>query len=72
MRRMLMDVEADGGIIVLDDESRWAVSPGDMPTVCTWMPTAVLEIRTSKGSGLYSYRVVNREIDVSVWAEPAT
>ena len=72
MRRMLMEVEADGQIIVLDDESRWEVSPGDMPTVCTWMPTAVLEIRTSKSNGLYPYRVVNREIDVSAWARPLT
>lgn len=72
MRRMLMEVQADGGIIVLDDESRWEVNPGDMPTACTWMPTAALEIRTSKSTDMYSYRVTNREIDVSVWARPLT
>ncbi len=65
MKRMLMGVNE--AILVLDDESRCEVSPGDIPTICTWIPTATVEIHRTNSNAPYSYRVVNCEISVTVW-----
>jgi hypothetical protein len=70
MKRMLMEVNDDGTTLTLDDGSRWEVNPGDIPTVCTWIPRAELDVRRASGSDMYFYVVKNLEIDVTVRARP--
>ena len=69
VRNTLIEVSADCSRLSLLDGSTWEVNPGDMPTVATWIPTAELEIKRS-GSGLYSHKVTNLEIDVDIRARP--
>ena len=44
----LLDVENDGEIVVLLDGRRFLVEPGDMPTACTWSPTASILLGSSR------------------------
>jgi hypothetical protein len=47
---MLHEVINDGEKISLMDDSVWWINPGDIPTVCTWIPTAEIEISPSDDS----------------------
>jgi hypothetical protein len=64
---MLNEVINDGEKIILMDGSIWNINPGDMPTVCTWMPTAEIEISVSDDS-VFDYTLTNKGIGVSVTA----
>ncbi|MHC4165894.1 MAG: hypothetical protein ACYSWQ_02930 [Planctomycetota bacterium] len=44
---MLQEVINDGEKISLMDGSVWWINPTDMSTVCTWLPTAEIEISSS-------------------------
>lgn len=41
---MLIEVSDDCERLILDDGSQWSVQPGDMPTICTWLPTSDISI----------------------------
>ncbi len=64
---MLNEVMNDGEKISLMDGSLWLVNPGDMPTVCTWISTAEIEVSTSNDS-VFNYTLTNKNIGVSVMA----
>jgi len=64
---MLNEVMNNGEKISLMDGSLWLVNPGDMPTVCTWIPTAEIEVSTSNDS-VFNYTLTNKNIGVSVMA----
>jgi len=49
------------------DGSVWEINPGDMPTVCTWIPTAEIEI-IKEDDSIYPYKLINKEIDVEIRA----
>jgi len=65
---MLIEVLDDGAALMLDDGSRWDVSPGDIPTVSTWSPTAALQIAVKYCHGVTSARILNRENNVAIHA----
>ena len=64
---MLNEVMNNGEKISLMDGSLWLVNPGDIPTVCTWIPTAEIEVSTSNDS-VFNYTLTNKNIGVSVIA----
>lgn len=49
MKAMLRKVNLDTGELITFDGERYFINPGDLPTCCTWTPTAELEINVSKG-----------------------
>jgi hypothetical protein len=62
---MLNEVINDGEKISLMDGSIWQINPGDMPTVCTWTPTAEIEI-SSNDDSTFDHTLTNKNINVSV------
>lgn len=62
---MLNEVINDGEKISLMDGSIWQINPGDMPTVCTWIPTAEIEI-SSNDDSTFDHTLTNKNINVSV------
>ena len=60
MKTMLLEVNLDTGELITVDGERYLVDPGDLPTCCTWTPTAELEINESKGY------IKNLECDVTI------
>jgi hypothetical protein len=70
MRQMLIEVLRDARLLVLEDDSRWSVNPGDSPTCCTWTPTAPLEVKETDDPGMFPYIIENRENGASVLARP--
>lgn len=66
MKRFLAEVAEDGAALIPDDGSRWDVSPGDAPTVITWMPTAELAIRPHRSNDPFAWQAVNREINITI------
>ena len=49
MKKILLEVNLDTGELITMDGCRYHVNPGDLPTCCTWIPTAELEINVEKG-----------------------
>ena len=37
--RLAIEIKDDGLVVVLEDGSRWAISPGDNTKTLTWYPT---------------------------------
>jgi len=68
MEQMLMDIVNDGEKLVLMDGSEWMINPGDMPTVCTWIPTVTIKIEETDNNDMFSYKLTNLNIDVTVYA----
>ena len=62
---MLNEVINDGEKISLMDGSIWQINPGDMPTVCTWIPTAEIEM-SSNDDSTFDHTLTNKNINVSV------
>jgi len=62
---MLNKIIDDGEKITLMDGSVWSINPGDTPTVCTWIPTAEIEISESNDS-VFDHILTNKNIGVSV------
>lgn len=60
MRALLLEVNLDTGELITLDGEKYLVNPGDLPTCCTWTPTAELEI--NKGRGY----IKNLECDVTI------
>jgi hypothetical protein len=65
---MLIKVSVNSGTLKLDDGSRWSVTPGDMPTICTWIPTATIRIELIAPDSTWPYELTNTGIDISVRA----
>jgi len=55
----LLEVEKDGEELVLLDGRRLMVNPGDIPTVCIWLPTTELEITENNNEGMFSVIIRN-------------
>jgi hypothetical protein len=70
MNRILLEVIDDSATLVMEDGSRWALNPGDMPRCCTWPPTAPLDIKRTSAFEIFPYTIVNREAGVSSSARP--
>jgi len=60
LRAMLLEVNLETCELITLDGRRYLVNPGDLPTCCTWTPTAELEINTSKRY------IKNLECDVTI------
>jgi len=60
LRAMLLEVNLDNGELITLDGKKYLVNPVDLPTCCTWTPTAELEINAGKGY------IKNLECDVTV------
>ncbi len=67
-KMLLYEVINDGEKISLIDESEWLINPGDMPTVCTWIPTAEIEIEKIDDNSMFNYKLTNLETGESVKA----
>ena len=65
---MLNEIINDGEKISLMDGSVWLINPSDMPTVCTWIPTATIRIKANKSEGMFPFELINENIDVLVCA----
>ena len=65
---MLNEIINDGEKISLMDGSIWLINPSDMPTVCTWIPTASIRIKRQNPDVMFSYELINENISVSVRA----
>ena len=65
---MLNEILNDGEKISLMGGSVWQINPWDIPTVCTWIPTAEIEITQNNEDRIFNYTLVNKGIDVSVKA----
>lgn len=68
MKSMLIDIINDGEKIILLDGSEWYINPGDMPTVCTWIPTSEIKITKTKSNNFFNYKITNESINVSAYA----
>lgn len=66
----LLHVRDSGEKLILGDQSVWEVSPGDIPTACTWMPTARVRLIKESGSKVYLYKLTNEEIDETISVRP--
>ncbi len=67
-KSVLMEVSEDCERLSLMDGSEWEVSPGDMSTACTWIPTAEIIVKpVHTGSG-YDHELTNMTVRVSVKA----
>ena len=64
---MLNEIINDGEKIRLIDGSLWQTNPGDIPTVCTWIPTAEIEISANDDS-VFDHTLTNKNIGVSAKA----
>ena len=69
---MLNEIINDGEKISLMDGSIWLIDPSDMPTVCTWIPTASIKIERINSEAMFSYKLTNENIDVTVNARKLT
>lgn len=65
---MLNKIISDGEKISLTDGSMLLIDPSDMPTVCTWIPTATIRVVPGDESRMFSHRLINENINVSVCA----
>jgi hypothetical protein len=61
-----IDIEGDEYHLVLMDGSKWFVNPGDLPTVATWIPTANIKVENTKDDSMFSSKLTNTNIDISV------
>ncbi len=64
---MLNEVINNGEKVSLMDGSVWQINPGDMPTVCTWIPTAEIKVSRNKDD-VFDHTLTNKNIGVSVKA----
>ena len=63
---MLIEIIDNGTHIVLFDGSNWFINPYDIPTVCTWIPIAVIKVTLIDSGSDFPYQLTNLNIDVSV------
>ena len=68
MEEMLMDIKNDGEKLVLMDGTEWMINPSDLPTVCTWVPTASIKVQKLNTNDMFSYKLTNLSFDISVYA----
>lgn len=63
-----VDLEGEESHLEMIDGSKWFVNPGDLSTVATWLPSAPIRIFESHFDSVFSYDLVNLDIDVKVRA----
>lgn len=49
MKKTLYEVDTDKGVLKTMEGDEYFINPGDLPTCCTWIPTAELEIKKERG-----------------------
>lgn len=62
MKKTLYEVDIENGVLTTMDGMVYHVNPSDLPTCCTWIPTAELEFETRNGRKL----VTNLECDSTI------
>ncbi len=67
-KSVLMEVSEDCERLSLMDGSEWEVSPGDMSTACTWIPTAEIIVKPIHTGSGYDHELTNMTVRVSVKA----
>lgn len=72
MKTMLIEVIDDGEKLQLMDGSTWSINPGDIPTVCTWLPTSEIKVENIDSTDMFSFRLTNLSEGVSVFAMKLT
>ena len=65
---MLMEVLNDGQELLLMDGTKWMINPGDIPSVCTWIPTAKIKVEKLDINDMFFYKLTNLNVDISVYA----
>ena len=68
MKATLNEVLNDGEKLTVLDGTTWEVNPADMPTACTWIPTANLQIHHDEGDQMHPYIIHNLENDNKIRA----
>jgi len=71
---MLMEIDIDGEDHHLEmmDGSTWFVNPGDLPTVATWLPTSTVRIEETDDDSMFSSKITNLNVDISITAMKIT
>jgi len=64
----LLEAKKDGEELVLLDGRRLMVNPSDIPTACTWTPTAGLEITGTSDERMFPLKVRNVSNDIEIAA----
>lgn len=59
MEVQLYEVLDNGEKLSMLDGSIWLVNPGDIPTVCTWIPLNVIEVTKNNIDSMYNYFLDN-------------
>jgi len=49
MKKTLYEVDTEKCMLKTMEGDEYFINPGDLPTCCTWISTAELEIRQDKG-----------------------
>lgn len=63
-----IDIEGEEYHLSLMDGSMWFVNPTDLPTIATWIPTANIKIEKTKDDPMFTHKLTNTNIDISVLA----
>lgn len=67
LRHWIRSVEGGGGIVVLEDGSRWEVNPIDRIDTMLWLPITDIEVvQASPPIGSYTYMLINIDDDEAV------
>ena len=64
----LSGVSDDGTTLEMLHGSRWDISPGDITTVCTWIPTTAIGVTCAAPDSLYPYKLQVIGTDIFVMA----
>lgn len=67
-KTMLMEVIGEGEKLQMLDGALFLVNPSDMPTCCTWTPTAEIEL-TKIDNGPFGTRIHNLSEGISIRGE---
>jgi hypothetical protein len=68
MKTMLIEVLNDGEKVQLMDGSEWLINPGDLPTVCIWLPSSEIKVEQVNSTGMFTHRLKNLSEGSSAFA----
>jgi hypothetical protein len=55
----LYRVSDDSATLEMLEGTRWSVEPRGLPVICTWLPTATIEIRLVDRGSVWPYELRN-------------
>jgi hypothetical protein len=67
-RHVLLEVLAGGEEILLEDGSKWRITPDDISTVRAWPSWSVIQIKFIDEIAFYSHELTNMRTNTSVRA----